>query len=85
MQSNDGIKSAALFVALYLTLLSYPAEAGTNTPNFAYDRPDVPNHYYLIPKTYPEGTGLNNGYSANTRPDMGSSDVPGAQYPDVRE
>jgi hypothetical protein len=85
MQSNIVIKSSALVTALCLALLSYPAEAGTDTPRFAYDRPDVPNHYYLIPKTHPGWQDFNNGYSANTRTDTGSSDVPGAQYPDVRE
>jgi hypothetical protein len=91
MQSNTVIKSAALVTALCLPLLSYPAEAGTDTPRFAYDRPEVPNHNYLMPETYPRGPGFSDGeaatatYRANTRADTGSSDVPGAQYPDVRE
>jgi hypothetical protein len=83
MHTNNVIKSAALVIALYL--LSYPAEAGTDTPHFAYDRPDVPNHYYLMPETHPGWQNFNNRYSANTRTTTGKSDVPGAPYPDVRE
>ena len=85
MQSNNVIKSAALVTALCLPLLSYPAEAATDTPHIAYDRPDVPNNYYLMPETHPGWQDFNNGYSANTEAHTGSPDVPGAQYPDVRE
>jgi len=88
MQTNNVIKSAAVVIALYLPLLSYPAEAGTDTPRYNYVRPIVPHYYYVRPKRSP---GFNNGeagtatYGANTRADTGSFDVPGAQYPDVRE
>jgi hypothetical protein len=85
MPSSNVIKSTALVMSLYLPSLSYPAEAGTDTPQYNYVRPEVPHYYHVRPEMHPRWPDFNNGYSANTRTDTGSSDVPGAQYPDVRE
>jgi hypothetical protein len=85
MQTNNVIKLTSLVIAFYLHFLSYPADARTDTPHFAYERPEVPNNYYLMPEIYPREPGLSNGSDANTLSDTGRSDVPGAQYPDVRE
>jgi hypothetical protein len=85
MQTNTVIKSAALVIAPYLPLLSYRADAEIDTPHYNYAKPEGPHQYYVRPEMHPVWPDFENGYGANTRADTGSSDAPGAQYPDVRE